>query len=146
MGTSKQLITALEKADWLDRVLIMAALAFFVLVVLFIVKERVVDRSIRLAFWWTKLLPVGRTDKVAVPSVRSLTTSGQSGTGSILAATGTVLMTTASVLAHISSVPVPAQSSSDPADFLESETMTLAIPSPDLDHADIADNPSREEL
>ena len=32
MVTSKHLITALEKSDWLDRLLIVAALVFFVLV------------------------------------------------------------------------------------------------------------------
>ncbi|KIY61527.1 Sec20-domain-containing protein [Cylindrobasidium torrendii FP15055 ss-10] len=57
MGTSKQLITALEKADWMDRMLIMAALLFFILVVLFIIKQRLVDRGVRIAFWWTRFLP-----------------------------------------------------------------------------------------
>ncbi|KAL5481060.1 SEC20 [Sanghuangporus weigelae] len=55
--TSKQLITALERADWLDRLLVLAALAFFFLVVLFILKQRILDRGIRLAFWWTQFLP-----------------------------------------------------------------------------------------
>ncbi|KDQ31948.1 hypothetical protein PLEOSDRAFT_1100467 [Pleurotus ostreatus PC15] len=59
MGTSKHLITALEKADWLDRLLILAALSFFVLVVLFILKQRIVDRGLRVAFWWTRFLPGG---------------------------------------------------------------------------------------
>ncbi|KAG6844313.1 hypothetical protein H0H87_007842, partial [Tephrocybe sp. NHM501043] len=57
MGTSKQLITALEKSDWIDRILIVSAFVFFLLVVLFIVKQRIVDRSLRLAFWWTRFLP-----------------------------------------------------------------------------------------
>lgn len=57
MGTSKQLITALEKSDWLDRVLIFSAFAFFILVVLFIVKQRILDRSLRVALWWTRFLP-----------------------------------------------------------------------------------------
>jgi protein transport protein SEC20 len=57
LGASKQLVTALEKADWLDRLLIFASLAFFVLVVLFILKQRIVDRGLRIAFWWTRLLP-----------------------------------------------------------------------------------------
>jgi hypothetical protein len=39
MGTSKQLIIALEKADWLDRMLILAGLAFFGLVVLLVLKQ-----------------------------------------------------------------------------------------------------------
>ena len=57
LGASKQLVTALEKADWLDRLLIFAALAFFALVVLFILKQLIVDRGLRIAFWWTRLLP-----------------------------------------------------------------------------------------
>jgi len=57
LGASKQLVTALEKADWLDRLLIFAGLAFFALVVLFILKQRIVDRGLRIAFWWTRFLP-----------------------------------------------------------------------------------------
>ncbi|KAJ6488034.1 Sec20-domain-containing protein, partial [Mycena sanguinolenta] len=57
MDTSKQLITALEKSDWLDRVLIFAALLFFILVVLFILKQRIFDRGIRMALWWTRFVP-----------------------------------------------------------------------------------------
>ena len=57
LGTSKQLVTALEKADWLDRLLIFAALTFFTLVILFILKQRIVDRGLRIAFWWTRFLP-----------------------------------------------------------------------------------------
>lgn len=64
MGTSKHLITALEKADWLDRLLILAALSFFVLVVLFILKQRIVDRGLRVAFWWTRFLPGGGVQRV----------------------------------------------------------------------------------
>jgi protein transport protein SEC20 len=57
LGSSKQLVTALEKADWLDRLLIFAALIFFALIVLFILKQRLVDRGLRIAFWWTRFLP-----------------------------------------------------------------------------------------
>ena len=66
MGTSKQLITALEKSDWLDRLLIITALAFFFLVVLFILKQRIIDRGLRVALWWTRFLPTGEVnfDKV----------------------------------------------------------------------------------
>ena len=49
LGASKALITALERADLLDRLLILAALAFFALVCAFIIKRRVLDRGIRLA-------------------------------------------------------------------------------------------------
>ena len=57
LSTSKHLIIALEKSDWLDRLLIFAAVAFFFLVVLLILKQRVVDKGIRIAFWWTRFLP-----------------------------------------------------------------------------------------
>ncbi|KAH9939551.1 Sec20-domain-containing protein [Amylocystis lapponica] len=57
MVTSKHLITALQKSDWLDRMLVLAGLAFFVVVVLFILKQRLVDRSLRIAFWWTRFIP-----------------------------------------------------------------------------------------
>lgn len=57
MGTSKQLVTALEQTDWLDRVLIISALIFFGLVVLFVLKQRILDRGLRIAFWWTKFIP-----------------------------------------------------------------------------------------
>ncbi|KAG5635007.1 hypothetical protein H0H81_012736 [Sphagnurus paluster] len=57
MSTSKHLITALEKSDWIDRVLIISAFIFFILVVLFIVKQRILDRSLRVALWWTRFLP-----------------------------------------------------------------------------------------
>lgn len=54
---SKQLVTALEKADRMDKLLIMAALMFFFLVVLFILKQRVIDRGIRIALFWTRFIP-----------------------------------------------------------------------------------------
>ncbi|TRM63548.1 hypothetical protein BD626DRAFT_402260 [Schizophyllum amplum] len=57
MGTSKQLLAALERTDWLDRVLILAAMLFFCVVVLLVVKERVLDRGVRIAFWWTRFIP-----------------------------------------------------------------------------------------
>jgi protein transport protein SEC20 len=83
MGVSKQLITALEKSDWIDKMLIIAALGFFFLVVLFILKERILDRGLRVAFWWTKYLPgLGRKSVAATKAVKtvlpSATTSSQS--------------------------------------------------------------------
>ena len=63
MDTSKRLIKALEKADWLDRMLIISAFIFFLLVVLFILQQRVINRGIRIAFWWTRFLPDFSADK-----------------------------------------------------------------------------------
>ncbi|KAF8439070.1 hypothetical protein L210DRAFT_3543385 [Boletus edulis BED1] len=51
------LVTALEQTDWLDRVLIVSALVFFGLVVLFILKQRIHDRGLRIAFWWMWFVP-----------------------------------------------------------------------------------------
>jgi protein transport protein SEC20 len=39
MGTSKQLIVALERSDWLDRMLILSGIMFFSVIVLFILKQ-----------------------------------------------------------------------------------------------------------
>jgi protein transport protein SEC20 len=50
-------VTALEHTDWLDRVLIISALVFFGLVVLFVLKQRILDRGLRIAFWWTRFVP-----------------------------------------------------------------------------------------
>jgi len=63
MFTSKQLITALEKSDWLDRILIISGFVFFLLVVLFILKQRIIDRGFRIAFWWTRFLPDFSSDE-----------------------------------------------------------------------------------
>lgn len=49
LTTSKNIITTLEKADVLDRLLILAALVFFFLVCLLIIKRRIIDRGIRAA-------------------------------------------------------------------------------------------------
>ncbi|KAM6503614.1 Sec20 domain containing protein [Amanita muscaria] len=68
MSTSKQLVTVLEKTDWLDRMLIVSAFAFFLLVVLFIVKQRVIDRGLRIAFWWTRFLPDFSADEEVLRS------------------------------------------------------------------------------
>jgi hypothetical protein len=47
LGTSKQLVTALEKVDWLGPDL---ALTLLALVILFILKQRLVGRRLRIAF------------------------------------------------------------------------------------------------
>ncbi|KDQ11792.1 hypothetical protein BOTBODRAFT_35042 [Botryobasidium botryosum FD-172 SS1] len=57
LTTSKTLVTALEKADWLDRLLLLSSLAFFFLTLAYVMKKRVIDRGIWLAFWWAKYVP-----------------------------------------------------------------------------------------
>ncbi|KZV65759.1 Sec20-domain-containing protein [Peniophora sp. CONT] len=109
LGTSKQLITVLEKTDWMDRLLILAALAFFVLVVLFILKQRIVDRGLRIAFFWTRFIPgmsgqraAQKMDPRLVSSLLSTadTTSTASGGSSttLTAAVSTTLTSAATVI------------------------------------------------
>lgn len=56
IDTSKQLVKALEKADWMDRLVLLAAVLFFTIVVLFILKQRIFDRGMRVMFWWTRYI------------------------------------------------------------------------------------------
>jgi protein transport protein SEC20 len=91
MTTSKQLITALEKSDWLDRLLILSGLAFFLLVVLFILKQRIIDRGVRVALWWTRFLPTSSwgTAKAVVGAGR--TSVSLSVTSAVVTSTSTLL-------------------------------------------------------
>ncbi|KAK4685769.1 protein transport protein SEC20, partial [Tremellales sp. Uapishka_1] len=52
LTTSRHLIKHLEKADWYDRLLILFALLFFVLVVGYILKRRVLDKLVGGVGWW----------------------------------------------------------------------------------------------
>ncbi|KAH8101157.1 Sec20-domain-containing protein [Cristinia sonorae] len=113
MVTSKHLITALEKSDWLDRLLIFAALAFFVLVVLFILKQRLVDRSLRIALFWTRFLPSSSSGKSAASVVKDRVVDVmEKGT----AVTGSVVVTTTAVSSILSAASSAAASMSSPSD------------------------------
>lgn len=84
MDTSKQLVKALEKADWIDRMLILAALLFFTLVVLFVLKQRILDRGFRLAYSWTRFVP--KPSKLSIttnqlPSATTTTTTSNTDLG-----------------------------------------------------------------
>ncbi|KAG7448662.1 Sec20-domain-containing protein [Guyanagaster necrorhizus] len=98
MDTSKQLITALEKTDWIDRVLIISGLVFFALVVLLILKQRLVDRGIRIAFWWTRFIPDFGSDEALV--------SMEEGIKATTLTTTLVSVAASSVSAAISSLSV----------------------------------------
>lgn len=52
LQTSSHLIKQIEKADWYDRLIIFAALLFFLLVCGFIVKRRVLDKVVGGVGWW----------------------------------------------------------------------------------------------
>ncbi|KAI0078338.1 hypothetical protein K474DRAFT_1674202 [Panus rudis PR-1116 ss-1] len=105
MVTSKHLITALEKSDWLDRLLILTALIFFILVVLFILKQRLVDRGLRVALWWTRFIPSSsrRSDKVV--------DAMEKGSAVLSSASATVSSTVAGVTSVVASVSSAATTS-----------------------------------
>ncbi|KAF7984707.1 hypothetical protein HWV62_13012 [Athelia sp. TMB] len=112
MGTSKHLITALEKSDWLDRLLILSTVCLFFLVVAFILKQRLVDRGIRIAFWWTRFLPSGdaafdkmergegalRTASVVASSVMSTALASLSQVASTIPSVASVTSTESDVI------------------------------------------------
>jgi protein transport protein SEC20 len=128
LGTSKQLVTALEKADWLDRLLIFAGLAFFALVVLFILKQRIVDRGLRIAFWWTRLLPSldhGGAQEVTMEK-------GSVTSQSVAVVASSTIAATAAAL--VSQVHHAAESDWDVLSTSTLEMDTLPTSSADLDH------------
>lgn len=102
MSTSKHLITALERSDWLDRMLVLAGLAFFVLVVLFILKQRIVDRGLRIALWWTRFVPDFSGDEalLAMEMGKGEVSASVSG---VAAAVSTVAVTASTVVASLAS-------------------------------------------
>ncbi|EIW78377.1 Sec20-domain-containing protein [Coniophora puteana RWD-64-598 SS2] len=120
MGTSKQLITALERTDWLDRVIILAALAFFFLVVLFILKQRILDRGIRIAFWWTRFLPSASPRGAPADMVMDTMEKGSAVlASSIVAASHAASATLASAVSSAASASsVIAGSDAEPSDTL----------------------------
>ncbi|KAJ4490135.1 Sec20-domain-containing protein [Lentinula aciculospora] len=96
MDASKQLITALQKSDRMDRLLIFFGLMFFFLSVSIVLKERLLDRSVRLAFWWTQFLPSGSVSTLS----SSVATEGSTSIPEIIA------VVTSSVLATTSGIPL----------------------------------------
>ncbi|GAA5827236.1 hypothetical protein JCM5353_007989 [Sporobolomyces roseus] len=83
LSTSKTLITSLERADVLDRLLLFFAFSFFVGVCSYIFKKRVVDRGIRVASAVTGVFGSG---KGGVKQVREIVKSEFKGEVSAVAA------------------------------------------------------------
>lgn len=137
IGTSKQLVTALEKTDWLDRVLIISALVFFGLVVLFVLKQRVLDRGLRIAFWWTKFVPGigGSSGRATGDTLKEVVMDRDTGTSltNVAVAATTVPSTLASVLAATATLSSHAE---DASHVWESATAA----------GDSGNNPARVEL
>lgn len=75
LNTSKAIINSLERADTLDRLLILAALVLFGLVCAWIIKRRVLDRGLRIFSLASRLIPRA---SVFQKAFRSLTTDAPS--------------------------------------------------------------------
>jgi protein transport protein SEC20 len=93
LSTSSKLVKQLERADWYDRIIIISALLFFLLVVGFIVKRRVLDKAARGVGWWVggsfKLVGMGLGQLVpgkraAVVKVNSVETAAQTKLADVL--------------------------------------------------------------
>ncbi|KAH7922756.1 hypothetical protein BV22DRAFT_1106445 [Leucogyrophana mollusca] len=123
MGTSKQLITALEKTDWVDRLVIISALVFFALVVLFILKQRIIDRGLRVAFWWTRFLPSTSSSERAI-----LDGVEKGGANAIVASMSASAAAASSTLAAMVTNHVGAEEQSSDVDVLESDELLSEIP------------------
>ncbi|KAI6106922.1 Sec20-domain-containing protein [Pisolithus croceorrhizus] len=123
LGSSRQIISALEKTDTLDRLLIMAALVFFCLVVLFILEQRVLQKGFRIAFWWTRFVGLprwgsGKGDHVsALGKATTIASTTTTSIGSVLAVT----TTSAIIAASGTSLTLPAA-------LMSSTEAPLAIP------------------
>ncbi|EJF55892.1 Sec20-domain-containing protein [Dichomitus squalens] len=117
MTTSKHLITALEKSDWMDRMLIFAGLAFFVIVVLFIIKQRLVDRGLRVALFWTRFVPDFSGDEALLAAEKGEVPASLS-----LAASSVVSATVLTVVATASTVLLASSASSLEGEVLGSIT------------------------
>lgn len=101
LDTSKNLVTALEKTDWLDRLLILGALTVFLLTCAWIIKVRVFDRMIRLTFWWVKWLPSLKSDRILDElerGAKAVTSSAQSAISTTIA---TLTEKTSSTASHL---------------------------------------------
>jgi protein transport protein SEC20 len=114
MDTAKQLVGALEKADWLDRLLILGAFTFFLLVVVWVVGQRTVGRGLRVMWWLTGGLrssPSVKENlrKAAVEKAREVaaqkTRSAISETVSVLSVATSSIVSVASVVSVVKSRP-----------------------------------------
>ncbi|KAL4249862.1 Sec20-domain-containing protein [Abortiporus biennis] len=130
MVTSKHLITALEKSDWLDRLLILAALLFFILVVLFILKQRLVDRSLRIVLFWTRFIPSSSKAKLA----DAMEKGSASALNGVLTGTSSILLSsvvsTASIATSSLSLSPVKRSIGSESDTTISDILETAVPEP----------------
>lgn len=103
LSTAGNLVKQIEKADWYDKLMIFAALGFFLLVVGFIIKRRVLDKAARGVGWWvggTAKILTGRgkwkTSSAAKSAAASAATSVASALGDKASSTTASIVATAS--------------------------------------------------
>lgn len=129
MSISKQLVTALEKSDWMDRVLILSGFIFFILVVLFILKQRIVDRGLRIAFWWTRFIPsFGDDSRLLQEAEKGMANAVAEASSTAVAAAVTVSSTVASVASISLSSLLPTSSTPSTTEIIGSATGTPPDP------------------
>lgn len=109
LGSSRELITALQKTDTLDRLLIGATLVFFALVVLFILQQRILQKGFRIAFWWTRFvsLPSWSSGRSEVGIMEKETALGSTVLASVVSSSSVVIAASATLTATGSSLSAP---------------------------------------
>ncbi|TFK34478.1 Sec20-domain-containing protein [Crucibulum laeve] len=141
MTTSKQIITALEKSDWLDRIVILSAFIFFLLVILFILKQRFIDRGLRIALWWTRFVPdFGGDDALLNGDLEKGTMSMESVIASTVTAAASIVSSVTKMAdptkGSMKHTPESLVSSSTISEILAStisaETASVSAPSPEF--------------
>jgi len=140
LQSTKMLVTALEKSDWMDRVLILSAFAFFLGVVAFVLKQRVLDRGIVMlgwVFWWAKYVPGlgGLKTGTASPNVvtgvaekvaETLKEGG--GQAAVTAAVTTTLSTIAAVSSAVFDQAIPSPEATPVEESTLSDPLSMALP------------------
>lgn len=132
LNASKTLITTLEKADTLDRLLILAALVFFFLVCLLIIKRRIIDRGLRAASVVGKVAGgVGHVGKRGAKAVlgeatQSLTSAASEAISTATAIASAVSVTSASIAAAASSASSSVDSPSSPSSSWHRQSSSVA--------------------
>lgn len=131
LNTSQALITSLERADTMDRLLMGAALLFFILVCLFIIKRRILDRGLRVMN-----VLVGRGGKnkkrAVLEAVTSSLTTSEAGTLDLSTALSTIATAT---LASVISSNLPSVFEASSTSVIATSNIDFSSITPSAHHA-----------
>lgn len=133
LNTSKALISSLEQADMMDRLLMGAALLFFILVCLFIIKRRILDKGLRVM---NVLLNVGRS-KNKREAVQAVTSS----LSSLSTEEATALSTIATTIASLSVAAKPTITASASQISPLTPAPSSVLSSPEINFEPVANEP-----